>query len=63
MTDDEFKRLRATMPWTEFSTNTGRQTLIRIIDNSGAEVPLLTLVAFSIKMSQYLTRQKEEKNA
>jgi hypothetical protein len=63
VTDDEFKRVRATMPWTEHNFTQGRQTLIKIIDNTGREVPLLTITAFVVHMSALLTRQKEEKDA
>lgn len=63
VTDDEFKRVRATMPWSEFNMVQGRQTLIKIVDRHGQEVPLLTVVAFVTHMSALLTRQKEEKNA
>jgi hypothetical protein len=62
VTDDEFKRARATMPWTEHNFAQGRQTLIKIVDRNGAEVPLLTMVAFVLRMSAHLAI-KEEKDA
>lgn len=47
----EIQELRKTMPWTDMSINTGRHTVIRVIDNRGQEVPLLDLVKFCRTMS------------
>lgn len=49
------------MPWRDYTVAMGRQTLIKIIDNRGQEVPLLDIVAFNVHMSQLLTRQPETK--
>lgn len=46
MTDEQFRALKATFPWTEHSVNNGKHTLIKLIDNAGNEVPLLTMTAF-----------------
>ena len=62
MTDDEFRQLRATMPWTEHSVAQGRQTLIQIIDRHGREVPLFTVVAFTLRMSRHLAGQPQKEN-
>jgi hypothetical protein len=62
VTDDEFKRVRATMPWTEHNFAQGRQTLIKIVDNAGREVPLLTITAFVVHMSALLARVPEKEN-
>jgi hypothetical protein len=59
VTSQEFIELRKTMPWSEMALNVGRHTLIRVLDNTGAEVPLLTLVKFNIFISQQLAASKE----
>lgn len=58
MTDVELQALRATMPWTEQSLTNGRHTLIRIVDNQGREVPLLTLTRFMVAISGKLATRE-----
>lgn len=62
MTDQEFKALKATMPWREQNFMRGRYTHIQIIDRHGNEVKLLTLIAFLVYISQKLG-QREAGNA
>lgn len=60
MTNDDFLKLKAGMPWTEHSELHGRQTVIRIFDRHGQEVPLLTVVAFTLYITAHLARTKEK---
>jgi hypothetical protein len=58
MNDEQFKAIKATMPWTERSIQVpgSRQIIVQIIDNRGQEVPLFTMTAFLTMITAKLAR-------
>lgn len=63
MSDDEFKALKATMPWHERLVSTRQGGVVQIIDNRGAEVPLFTITAFLAMITARLAQPKEASHA
>ena len=59
MTQAEMAELRKGMPWQEMAINTGRHTLIQVLDNAGKEVPLLTLTRFCRTISLHMALQPQ----
>jgi len=64
--EQEFKALKATMPWTERVFNTNKGGLVQIIDNAGNEVPIFTMTRFLVMITDKLARgaatEKEPEN-
>lgn len=56
MTDEQFKELQATFPWTARIIPTGAGGLVQMLDRNGQEVPLFTMT----DLLQVLTRKLEK---
>lgn len=61
MTDEQFKALQNTFPWTEKVTPTGLGGLVQVIDKNGEEVPIFVMTAFLTLITKKLT-PKEKPN-
>ena len=46
MNNEEYERLKATMPWRHEVHKNGKGALIKLLDKDGQEVPLISLVHF-----------------
>jgi hypothetical protein len=57
MTDEQFKQIQATFPWTTHVFPTGVGGLVQMVDRNGQEVPLFTMT----DILQMLTRKLEPK--
>lgn len=57
MTEQQFKELQATFPWTTRILPTGAGGLVQMIDRNGQEVPLFAMT----DLLQVLTRKLEAK--
>jgi len=63
MTDAQFKDLQASMPWRQHDYLAPKgQVIIQMIDKFGREVPLLTLVAFMVVITEKLAIKSEKEN-
>ena len=58
MTDTDYKRVVATMPWRHEVTRTKSGALIKLIDRNGNEVPLTDLMYFM----EFITGRIANKN-
>lgn len=58
MSDEEFKKLQATFPWTTQVVPSGIGGLVRMIDRNGQEVPIFAMT----DLLQMLTRKLERPN-
>lgn len=58
MTDEQFKQLQATFPWTTQILPTGAGGLVRMLDRNGQEVALFAMTDFL----QFITRKLEKPN-
>lgn len=56
MTDEEFKKLQTTFPWTTQILHSPVAGLVRMIDRNGQEVPLFAMT----DVLQLLTRKLEK---
>jgi hypothetical protein len=56
MSDEQFKELQSTFPWTTEVTASGIGGLVRMIDRNGQEVPLFAMT----DLLQMLTRKLEK---
>lgn len=56
MTDEQFKQLQATFPWTTRVLPTGAGGLVQMIDRNGQEVPLFAMT----DVLQVLTHKLEK---
>ena len=61
MTDEQFKQIKATMPWSERVYQTPRGGIVQMIDNRGMEVPLFTMTAFLQMITAKLAAQQAQK--
>lgn len=57
MTEEQFKQLQATFPWTTRVIPTGAGGLVQVINRHGQEVPLFTMT----DLLEVLTRKLELK--
>lgn len=46
MSDAEYLKLKATMPWRHELTPTAKGGIIRLLDNAGNEVPMISMINF-----------------
>lgn len=60
MNEQEFKALKATMPWHEQVFQTPRGGIVQVIDNQGREVPLFTMTRFLAMITEKLARPATE---
>ena len=58
MSDEQFKELQATFPWTTRVVPTGVGGLVQMIDRNNQEVPLFAMT----DLLQVLTRKLEKPN-
>lgn len=58
MSEEDFKKLQATFPWTTRVLPTGAGGLVQMIDRNGQEVPLFAMT----DLLQVLTRKLEKPN-
>lgn len=58
MSDEQFKQMQATFPWTTRVVPTGVGGLVQMIDRNGQEVPLFAMT----DLLQVLTRKLEKPN-
>ena len=56
MTEEQFKAMQATFPWTTQIQPTGAGGLVRMIDRNGQEVGLFAMTDFL----QFITRKLEK---
>jgi hypothetical protein len=59
MTDEQFKQLQATFPWTHTVRPSGLGGHVQVINRFGQEVPLFDMIAFL----EMITRKLEAKEA
>lgn len=58
MTDEQFKQMQATFPWTTRVIPTGVGGLVQVIDRNNQEVPLFAMT----DLLELLTRKLEKPN-
>lgn len=58
MTDEQFKQLQATFPWSTRIVPTGAGGLVQMIDRNGHEIPLFAMT----DLLEVLTRKLEKPN-
>lgn len=54
MTDEQFKALRATMPWTERVFKTAKGGIVQVVDKDGNEVPMFQMTRFLVLITAKL---------
>jgi hypothetical protein len=59
MTDEQFKELQATFPWTTRVLPTGAGGLVQMIDRNGQEVPLFAMTDILEMLTRKLGRANE----
>ena len=57
----KFKQLKSTFPWSYRIDKTKSGGLIRVSDNTGAEVDLLQLIEFIVFITVYLRDKNEQR--
>ncbi|MEE2976494.1 MAG: hypothetical protein VYB88_03395 [Pseudomonadota bacterium] len=58
MDEEQFKKARATMPWTHQVLPTNRGGLVQVLDNKGQEVPIFTMIALLEVVTRKLATQE-----
>jgi hypothetical protein len=59
MTDEQFKELQTTFPWTTRVLPTGAGGLVQMIDRNGQEVPLFAMTDILEMLTRKLGRANE----
>lgn len=56
MTDDQYKLLKATMPWTQQVFQSPRGGIVQVVNNKGEEVPMFDMTNFLVFITNKLTQ-------
>lgn len=58
MTDEQFKQVQSTFPWTTQVIHTGIGGQVRMIDRNGQEVPLFAMTDFLQFITRHMNRNE-----
>lgn len=56
MTDEEFQKAKATFPWSHTVVQNGLGGQVYVLDKSGKEVPLFTMVGVMERLTAHIAR-------
>ncbi len=59
MTEEQFKAIQGTFPWTHVVQPSGLGGIVRVINRHGEEVPIFDMVAF-LEIITHKLKQREE---